>query len=520
MSGKVITIIGGGASSVSMIHSLLNGIEKKNTKENLTIFMIEKRSGFGRGLAYSEDVTTNLLNTKAGFITPFTDRPGHFYQWLDENRTVWEDDFPDIDINQDAFLPRPLFGHYLSNMVQHLCSRALSLECRLIPVKDEAIRLSFSHDGHVVVSTKNNLSFSSDHVVVSCGNGGSLEYSALDGEKNFFSSPYPVKRTARNVPKDARVAIIGSRLSAIDTVLGLKKNGHTGKITLHSRTGALPSVRGSQGRYQPQYLTLEKVHAHLKKHNEIRLGDVITWVIQELAAAGENIKLSPDNLIANCTQPNPLDYLKSEIIKAKSPRLWQAVLYATNSIIDLVWASMPEEDKKKFWPYFSWWVTYRVSIPVENAIKMRDLLLNKEMAIIPGTVSIIKEKDSFIVKTQHETVVKNYEYDVVIAATGTPRNIKYLDNPLVQDMLEQKIATPNPFGGIDVTISSGNIINANGNIDERITVLGELTSGTFLFTSVLEINARHAADRAQNILAKLEKLNLPKEDKDQMRRVG
>lgn len=36
-----------------------------------------------------------------------------------------------------------------------------------------------------------------------------------------------------------------------------------------------------------------------------------------------------------------------------------------------------------------------------------------------------------------------------------------------------------------------------------MTVLGELTSGTCFFTSVLEINVRHAAGRANTIVDRL-----------------
>lgn len=40
-------------------------------------------------------------------------------------------------------------------------------------------------------------------------------------------------------------------------------------------------------------------------------------------------------------------------------------------------------------------------------------------------------------------------------------------------------------------------------MDDRITVLGELTSGAFFFTSALEINSRHSTQRAEYVLARL-----------------
>jgi uncharacterized NAD(P)/FAD-binding protein YdhS len=472
MFDNVITVVGGGASSVSLIDALFEGLAKEHGYGALTIFMVEKRSHFGRGLAYSEDIPTNLLNTQAAFITPFSNKPGHFYQWLQDHRDYWEDDFPNVALRPDAYLPRPLFGLYLSHMVQALGNRAVELGCRLILVNDEANRISFAHDSRVVVSTKGNLSFASDHVVLSCGNGSSMEYQHLVNFKGFFPTPYPIKRIVRVIPPQSRVAIIGSRLSAIDAVLGLTARGHTGPITLHSRTGALPSVRGTQGRYTPKYLTPDRVKTHISRHGVVRLDDCITWILEEMAAAGEIVPTTQiTNLISKCIQIPPLNYLRKEIEAACLPRPWQAVLYSTNSIIDLVWTAMPEEDKRRFWPYFSWWMAYRVSIPVINASKIATLLDSGQLKVIPGELYAEPVEDGFTISVLHSGETNRYNYDAMIVATGTPRNVHVLDNPLVQNMLEQGIAIGDDFGGIKVSSSTGGLLGSTGNVDERITVL-------------------------------------------------
>lgn len=186
MSGNVITVVGGGASSVSFIYAVLNGLGRHGCHSDVSIFLIDKQYQCGRGLAYSDDCSTNILNTRAEFISPFPDQSGHFYSWLLANREIWEDDFPGIELCPQAFLPRPLFGLYLAHMIQFLVKKAVELGCQLIPVHDEVLNLSFSHDRRVVVSTKGNLSFPSDHVVLSCGNARSLEYRYLTAAEGFF----------------------------------------------------------------------------------------------------------------------------------------------------------------------------------------------------------------------------------------------------------------------------------------------------------------------------------------------
>lgn len=501
MSSKVITVIGGGASSVSFIYAVLNGLERYGCRSNVSIFLLDKQSQCGRGLAYSEDCITNILNTRAEFISPFPDQPGHFYTWLLANREIWEDDFPDIILCPQAFLPRSLFGLYLAHMIQFLVKKAVELGCQLIPVHDEVVNISFSHDGRIVVSTNGNLSFPSDHVVLSCGNARSLEYRHLATAKNFFSSPYPIKRTCRLIQKQESVAIVGSRLSAIDAVIGLTANGHKGPITLHSRTGALPSVRGTQPRYQPTILTEENVRSCISRAGVVRLEDVLLWTTQELAIEGGPICMA--DWPTMCSQRPAVEFLEAEIAAAHHPRSWQSVLYSTNAVLDLIWPAMPDEDKKIFLGYLSWWMAYRVSIPIENALKIKLLLESGQLSIIKGEIETIEYSGRFTLTVADLANTSCYEYDSVVVATGTPRDVSKFDNPLVQNILQRGIGCADPFGGVKVSIESGSLINSLGYVDDRITVLGELTSGAFFFTSALEINARHSAERAEYVLARL-----------------
>lgn len=501
MKDKVITIVGGGASAVALIGSILDKVSKYERTERLKIFVIEKRSQLGPGAAYAEDADSNLLNTRAGFITPFVNKPGDFYEWLSGNRALWEDDFPQISLSADGFLPRPLFGKYLSHTFQRLRNRAVSLGCEIVPINGEATALSFTHDGRIVVTAEGSIAFPSDHVVLSCGNGATREFAHLEDKPGFLPSPYPIKRLARRIDQDARVAVIGTRLSAIDAVLGLNKSGHRGPITMHSRHGALPSVRGTQGRYEPTILTLAFVQRHVAQHGAIRLDEAIKWIGREMVAAG--VTERPTDLTALCRQPVPAEFLAREIKASEGPRPWQAVLYATNAVIDFIWSNMPDEERRKFWPYMSWWMAYRVSIPAENAIKLLDRMEARRLDVYSGPIDVSHDGRCFQVEVSSQSEICRFAYDAVVVGTGTPRDVRQIECPLVQRLLSEGIATPHGFGGVQIAEATGALIDAQGVADERITVLGELTSGAYFFTSVLEINARHAHRRAETILQRL-----------------
>jgi uncharacterized NAD(P)/FAD-binding protein YdhS len=82
-------------------------------------------------------------------------------------------------------------------------------------------------------------------------------------QKNYFDSPWPAKKLLERIPPGSELAIIGTSLSAIETVLTLTSDGHfvrhsnsrlsyippdrPRKITLYSRSGLLPKVRGKVG---------------------------------------------------------------------------------------------------------------------------------------------------------------------------------------------------------------------------------------------------------------------------------
>lgn len=283
-------------------------------------------------------------------------------------------------------------------------------------------------------------------------------------------------------------------------MIGLTANGHKGPITMHSRTGALPSVRGTQGRYKPSILTPETVRSCISRAGVVRLEDVLRWAMQELALEGKPIGADWSTM---CSQRPALEFLEAEIAAARHPRFWQSVLYSTNAVLDLIWPAMPDEDKKRFLGYSSWWMAYRVSIPIENALKIKSLVETGQLSIIKGELQSIEYNGRFTLKVAKQSKRYFRGYDAVVVATGTPRDVTKFDNLLVQNIIQQGIGCVDPFGGLKVSAESGGLINQSGYVDDRITVLGELTSGALFFTSALEINSRHSTQRAEYVLARL-----------------
>lgn len=499
---QVVVFVGGGATTVSWCHHLIEAAKAAEPNAGaLVIYVIEQRGRFGRGLAYDRDTSGNLMNTRAGTLSPFADSPGHFYRWLMDNKKLWQDQFPELVVDKTTFVPRPLFGLYLERMMSELGHECARLGGELLTIKAEVTDIDRTLGGKFVVKTDMSLAVQADHVVLACGNLPAKADGSLASVPSYFSSPYPIRSVAGRIDKHASVGVLGARLSAIDTVLGLAASGHEGPMTLFSRSGYLPAVRGIQAPHKLQFLTREAIDAKVRAHGRLTLQDLLGFFRREMELAGAPVAL-PEQLTLP-TPSDPIAFFESEIEAARSPRPWQAVLYATNTLIDYVWRRLGESDRTIVMrDFFSAWMSYRVSIPADNAEKILSLLKSGRLNVVTGgnRVEPLADGGFQIVVTRDGGDVI-HRLDTVIAATGTPRDVRNLASPLLTRLLAKGLARPHRFGGIEVDPDSGGVIGAHGALVPRLLAAGELTSGTHFFTSVLEVNARLASLQAQAIIA-------------------
>jgi len=70
-----IIIVGGGASGVLLAAHLLS-----DPSADIRVTLIEKRSAFGQGLAYSTTLDDHILNVSALGMSAYADDPEHFWR--------------------------------------------------------------------------------------------------------------------------------------------------------------------------------------------------------------------------------------------------------------------------------------------------------------------------------------------------------------------------------------------------------------------------------------------------------
>jgi uncharacterized NAD(P)/FAD-binding protein YdhS len=489
-----ITIIGCGVTTIAFLYNLCQ-LASADFNRKITVNVIEKSGCFGPGVAYSRDSESNILNTKAGYITPFYDKPGDFFNWLSANENVWRPHFKNWLIDADSYVSRSLFGMYLKHKMDDIINAGRLKRIFITCLNDEVKDITLNEDGYTL-ETHHYRFIRSDHVFMFCGTLTAKMPSVLKGSDCVFNTPYPIADLIQKINKFSSVGISGARLSCIDAVIGLIEGGHKGKISIHSRSGYFPSVRGTQGRISPKILTHENIKSLVAAKQGLKITDILRLIQEEMSILDGNKRVSDFSIPL---PPSDLrKYLESEIALSDYPRSWQAVLYSTNAVIDELWEALNEECKREFFDkYMSAYICHRVSIPVENARKILSYLSSGQLDFYQGAYDLSAGTGDELMFVGHSNA--NWgkrKYDYIVQAIGSPRSIDALDSDLIKNMLKKKYIKKQKYGGIAVNTETYEVLNDVASDKFSIFAAGEITSGTFFFTSAVDIVSRHARNCA------------------------
>ncbi|MCE1914986.1 hypothetical protein LWT70_23915, partial [Enterobacter hormaechei] len=117
------------------------------------------------------------------------------------------------------------------------------------------------------------------------------------------------------------VLIMGSRLSAIDSIIALKEAGHQGQIYMHCIAGTFPTVRGQQQTYTNKYLCKDYISKNFQ--NVLTTQDIINLYHKELGAYFEQNAFEFEDIIEIYNKfpiVNLQEFIKNELIASKKDR--------------------------------------------------------------------------------------------------------------------------------------------------------------------------------------------------------
>ncbi|MBI3148961.1 MAG: FAD/NAD(P)-binding protein [Betaproteobacteria bacterium] len=420
-----LVVIGAGLSGTAFLWHLAEALKIGEPRvgrnsTGLRLLVLDRQVRLGPGLPHNADYVLpfHITNMCAGEMGVCADAPGDFQRWVAEHREKllaehpeWAPHFEPMgeDLDDCAHFPRAVMGEYL----QARCAEALArLRERGVEVEVqthcEALDLQRGDSGFRITARRleadTNCGFIANRVLLTTGHW-LPERSAAD----YFPAVWPASALARGIPNGARVLVLGSSLSAIETALTLSAEGdfrrasngrleyqpppYPRRLSLCSRSGQLPRVRGRRGHRVNQVLT-EAALAGLgaKQRGTLRLSEVMSLLDAELRLAYGG---AFDWARVMAPSASPLQQLSAFLREAREGDgaegevLWQTVLAPLLAWASRLYLCLEKGERDRFDREFTTlFFLHAATQPARNAEKLLALLE-------AGVVEVIKLGESY-----------------------------------------------------------------------------------------------------------------------------
>ena len=407
-----MAIVGGGFSGTMLAAQL--------ARRGLTSVIIEKARRAGRGIAFSTLEPSHLLNVPAGRMSAWPDRPDDFVAWL-EAQTA------DGAVGPDGFAQRRHFGAYLSIILDQAKASGM---VRVIDGEAVAAR----RDGAGWrVTLGNGAAVIAKALALANGNQppDALRLPGAEDDKRVVSDPWSAagaERIAQAARDQAAVLIVGTGLTMIDVVLSLNAARHDGLVTAVSRRGLLhqPHAEGAAGSIEA---------------GEVPAGllPLWRWLRQGIADGAD----------------------------------WRELIDSLRPMSGPLWSGLSVAEQKRFMRHARpWWDVHRHRIAPAVAQAIETRRAKGRLEIIAGRIARAEPGEAGIAVTiarRHGGEAVR-EVELVINSTGPLHALARTRDPLLRQMLDDRLIAPDPLG---IGIACGEGDTAVGS--ERLWVLGPLT---------------------------------------------
>jgi uncharacterized NAD(P)/FAD-binding protein YdhS len=429
---EAVAIVGGGASGVLLAVNLLR------TTADLHVTVFEPAE-LGYGMAYSTTCPLHLLNVPAGKMSAFPGEPGHFLAWL-EGRCPGQ-------YGPISFVSRALFGEYLHELA---VTAAADNPSRFTHVRTRITAAAL--DGpRAVLHGEDGTSFEADALVLATGNSAPIAWRGLPSDPRAFASAWQPGALESAAPNET-VLVLGTGLTAIDAVLGLRHNGHRGKIYLVSRRGLLP-------------------HEH-------RVFDAPPPVRGDAASL-------------------------RDVLSAfrKESGNWRMAIDNVRPITNDLWSKFERAERLRFLRHAApYWSVHRHRMAPEVAADMAQLFASGTLEAIAGRTQTFEVRpDALVVSVRERGTgnVRTIEVQRAINCSGPDVDVTRSSNPLLRSLTAEGLLTPTALGiGLDVD-EHGAAVDRHGNVSKRLFTIGPVRFGSLIETTAIPEIRMQAADLAR-----------------------
>jgi uncharacterized NAD(P)/FAD-binding protein YdhS len=442
-ASPTIAIVGGGVSGSLTAIQLL-----RLATDSLDIHLIERSGVFGRGVAYSTEEYSSLLNVPAGKMSAFPDDPKHFLRWLQAR------DFHDERgqaATETSFVPRNIYGRYI-------CETLNATECeaspgvRLIRHIDVVVDIEVQAD-KALLYLQSGEQIRACKVVLALGNFPPRDLACFDLAVRY--SPRYIKnawsaQAFEYILPDDKVLIVGTGLTMVDVVLRLHAHGHRGSIFAVSKHGLLP---------QSHRLTSVTIP---------------TLNITDLPKTARELMRYVRQQINMATITEQID--------------WRVIFDSLRPLISALWQRLSLNEKRRLLRHVQpYWDIHRHRMPPEAAAIIDQLRESRQLVINIGCFKHFVLNDQGIHAEieigEHNQFLLDVQY--VINCTGPNTHYATLNDPLLNNLFKRGLAQPDCLQlGLEVE-NNGALRDCSGHSSIVLYTIGSALKGALWETTAV-----------------------------------
>ncbi|MFC4121583.1 FAD/NAD(P)-binding protein [Nonomuraea zeae] len=485
-----IAMIGGGATAVSLLDSLLAQETGGDVAPEIHIY---EPAHLGHGVAFRDDLDCALINLPNGRMSIRDDQRDHFLRWLRRHEGPPRPGRPEP--GADGFAPRRVFGRYLRDHLAACQESARERGWRVTVHPETVLDVARAHDGGFLVRSDGGTR-ACTHVVLGVGPGGPADPYRLAGSPVFLGHPYPLKDRLAGISPGSHVLIIGTGLTAVDTVLALLAAGHRGPVTMLSRRGVLPEVLAPARDWPLTRADAAGIEQRKARDGTLTRRAIWELLHEELAAAGFDARAE-----TGWYRPgrSAADHLRHQLTHPGANAVQSLFLSIPTPLARAIRAALPEEEVAAMLnDYKPRLRSLQCPMPPATARSLLSAMDAGQLRVLAGVREVRSARGSVTALAGDEVVTAQVAVD---ATRTTPARAKGRQGRLVAALRRNGLATWNAYGGLATDPGTARLIPARGAGPLGIFAVGELTAGDIYYASSLPAVNRGADVVAAQLLA-------------------
>ncbi|HET8931601.1 MAG TPA: FAD/NAD(P)-binding protein, partial [Acidimicrobiales bacterium] len=418
-----IAVAGAGAAGTLVALHLLRAVARRalgidgQGADDLEIVLIDHAGPMGGSAAFGTDDERHLLNVPASGMSAWPDDPGHFLAWRNDVLGQATDAYD--------FVPRRDFARYLRAMLD--AAAEASPTVRLQIRRNQAVGATRTAEG-VRLTLDDGSGLDTDALVVATGLGTpSAEWAppVLRASTRFIADPWaPGALDALHASGDrpGDVLVVGAGLTMIDIVLTHHDTGAGRSIHAISRSGALP-------------------RRHARRPGPAHRVDTSDW-------------------------GNRLDAMRERVDEIVRDSLaehgdWRPAIDGLRPSTASLWARLSEDDRATFLAHDAGaWNRARHRTPRSSTDQLAALAADGRFDLTAARVRAVEPLADGGLRVGLDDG-SSHEVSWVVNAAGPRTDVATLGNPLLDNLLEQGLATP-ATAGMGFWTDDGQLVDHRG----------------------------------------------------------